>query len=103
MNIHFARIVPGTSKVGLHPTRGTQVWIGDTRLNGVTGITLRADINDVWRATIECHVEPPAELLAAAVFEARKPETWLQRILRWINGEPRDVTSLGSAEMEWER
>lgn len=100
---HFARIVPPVGAGGITRTHGTQVWVGDTRLNGVTGITLRADLNDVWRATIECHVEPPAELLAAAVFEVRKPEVWWQRVLRWINGEPRNVTSLASTEMEWDR
>lgn len=100
---HFARIVPAVSARGPHPTRGTEVWIGDTRLSGVTEITLRADLNDVWRATIKCHVEPPAALLAAAVFEVRKPERWWQRALRWINGEPSNVTGLASSAMEWER
>ena len=103
MNNHTIRIVPAIGNGGPQPTRGTRVLVGDTRIDGVIGITLRADINDLWRATIECHVEPPSDLLAAAVFEVRKPETWLSRVLRWINGEPRNVTTLASQEMEWER
>lgn len=103
MSTHFIRIVPAQGGPGPQPTRGTQVWVGDTRINGVTGITLCADLNDVWRATVECVVEPPAELLAAAVFEVRKPETWIKRLLRWAKGDPRDVTSLSSNNIEWER
>ena len=103
MNSHIARIVSALSGDGPQVTRGTRVMVGDVALDHVTGLTLRADVNDVWRATIECIVAPPAELLAAAVFEVRPPETFWSRFLRWVNGEPRDVTHLSSTEMEWER
>jgi hypothetical protein len=100
---HYLRIVPATRDgEGATPTRGTHVFAGDTQIRGVTGITLRADVNDVWRATIECNVKPPAELLAQArVVLINTP--WWRRALHWITGEPRDVTSLAHEYRAWER
>lgn len=100
----LARIVPAQHEPGKPaPTRGTEVWVGDTKLSGVTGITMRADVDNVWRATIECHVRPPADVLVAAALAPIRRETWLHRLVRWVNGEPRDVTSLQHYETHWER
>lgn len=103
MNSYHARIVPALSGHGPQMTKGTKVLVGEVELKGVCGITLRADVNDLWRATIECHVLPPTDLLAAAVFEVKPPETFWSRLVRWVSGEPRDVTALESEVVEWER
>lgn len=51
------------SGTGAMPTRGTIVETLDgQRVTGVTGITLRAGLSDVWRATIECHVQVQGDL-----------------------------------------
>lgn len=105
MSKHLAKIVPNFD--GGHDvaciTRGTRVVVGDAELAGVTRIVLVADVDEVWRATIECLVEPPAELLASSVIQVKPQERWYIRVLRWINGEPKDVTSLSSWAREFER
>jgi hypothetical protein len=57
--MNVLRIVPRENPDGgAHLTQGTQVLMPDgTPLPGVTGIVLRADVNDVWRAEIHCNVE----------------------------------------------
>lgn len=56
------RIVPPdgcTNKdEGAWETNGTKVFVGDQQITGVTGITIRLDMDSVWRATIECVVQP---------------------------------------------
>ncbi len=84
-------------------THGTRVWVGGEELSGITGITLRADVDNVWRATLECIVEPPEELLVAAALAPVRRDSWLHRIVRWVQGEPRDVTALQHHEKHWER
>ena len=66
---------------GKHKTQGTRVFVGGVRMLGVTGITLRADVNDVWRATIECTPSLPDHIVAEYV---------------------RDATNLASTEREYE-
>lgn len=54
------RIIPNGLKC-----QGTKVVMEDgTAIPGVTGITLRCEVNDIWKAMIEVNVEPPTELLA---------------------------------------
>lgn len=52
----LVKVVPGRSVDGMpQPTRGTQVLMpSGEAIRGVTRITLTADVNDVWRAQIEC-------------------------------------------------
>lgn len=104
MSKHLAKIVPNIDGVRdvACLSRGTRVVVGDAELTGVTRIVLVADVDDIWRATIECHVEPPDELLASSVIRAKPKERWYSRVLRWINGEPKDVTSLSSWAREFE-
>jgi hypothetical protein len=37
-------------------TQGTAVYLDDTPIRGVTGITLQAKVNDVWRCTLDMNV-----------------------------------------------
>lgn len=54
------RIIPNGLKC-----QGTKVVLADgSVVPGVTGITLRCEVNDIWKAMIEVNVEPPTELLA---------------------------------------
>ena len=50
-----------------HKTQGTRVYVGGTQVKGITGITLRADPNNVWRATIECIPSLPDHIVAEYV------------------------------------
>lgn len=55
-------------------TNGTQVVLEDgSVLSGVTKITLTAEVNSVWTAEIECHVEPP---LLEGVLAQIKVNSW---------------------------
>lgn len=101
--MHLARIVPALDKEhGVQKAQGTQVFVGDVKLDGVFAITLQCEAGGIWEATIKCHVEPPAEVLAAAAISVVTPERWYSRVLRWITGKPRDVTHLESWAREWE-
>lgn len=60
---------------GLTKTQGTQVWVGDQQLTGVVKIELIAEVGDVWRAVVHCHVQPPAELLAELEVKCCTPTT----------------------------
>jgi len=64
-----------------NPTQGTAVYVGDQEITGVTRIELVCEVNNVWRAKIECMVDPPANLLATAIFH--RPTIW-QRFKRWV-------------------
>jgi hypothetical protein len=45
----------GRDENGLLKTQGTEVFVDGKKLEGVTKITLVAEMNSVWKATIECH------------------------------------------------
>lgn len=95
------KIIPGKfQKSGPMLTSGTVLMVGENEIAGVTGLTLRADVDDLWRATIEAYVRPPDELLAAARFNI-KPDRWWQKAWRRITGKARDVTSLDSTSRRW--
>lgn len=78
----LARIVPAEADDAMaNLTNGTKVFVGDQELTGVTRIVLTCDINDVWRARIDCMVQPPMDLQASAVIYF--PTPW-QRFRRWL-------------------
>lgn len=91
----LARIVPPVAgEHGATLTRGTNVILpSGERLNGVTRITLTADTDDVWRASIECVVEPPPINAAIRAILYRR-EGWLARWWRRLRGEPIEVTAM---------
>lgn len=77
----IVRIVTNKSEDGITKTQGTQVFVGETPIRGVTRIELVADVNNVWRARIDCLVKPPADLMANSV--TYYPTLW-QRFKRWF-------------------
>ena len=46
------------SPSGYTPCQGTEVFVGDTRLEQVTALDLVADVNGVWTLTISVPVDP---------------------------------------------
>lgn len=62
-------IIPG----GGMSTQGTEVYVDGLKLEGVTGITLVAKLNDVWRCTIEMAVAPEDLELGADVTVVCNP------------------------------
>lgn len=62
--MNLVSIVPPPTEPGRPTlTQGTEVILADgSKMDGVTGITIRADCNGVWQATIECHVNLKAAL-----------------------------------------
>jgi hypothetical protein len=81
MDKQIARIVVPAGD-SASKTQGTKVFVGDKELTGITRIELVAEVNDVWRARIDCLVKPPADLKADSV--TRYPTLW-QRFKRWVN------------------
>lgn len=77
------RVVPNPpSESGVTRTQGTKLMLGDVDISrGVTSITLHCEVNDVWRATIEANVQPPADL--AAVATIFYPTHW-DRLMCWF-------------------
>lgn len=94
-------IPPRAGESGITLAQGTKVMVGDVEVAGVFAVTLRAETDDIWRATIECHAEPPAELMTATTVVVKRPENWLSRFLRWVAGKPRNITHLASNTAEW--
>lgn len=81
MGNQLARIVPVKRGNGPMATMGTKVILGDQELGGVTKIVLTAEINDIWRADITCHVlMQPMDALAVIHY----PKPWWRRALDWI-------------------
>lgn len=56
--MNLVSIVPPPTEPGRPTlTQGTEVILADgSKMDGVRSITLKADCNSVWTATIECHV-----------------------------------------------
>lgn len=73
-------VAPESMEDGLARTMGTKVFVGDQQVTGITRIELVCEVNDVWRARIECHIQPPADLSALAVVYF--PSRW-QRLKKW--------------------
>lgn len=61
-------------------TQGTQVMVGDVKMSGVTRIELIAEVNDIWRARIDCYVHGMDLCALATIHE---PTLW-QRFKRWM-------------------
>lgn len=75
----LARIVPAESGGKAQMTQGTRVLVGDVELQGVTRIVLTAELDDVWRAEIHCHVHAPQVEALAQIVRPRLP--WWKRLL----------------------
>ena len=77
------RVVPAEPRDGKGPHRcqGTKLFVGDQELTGVTRVELVAQVNEVWRAKVECMVELPPEIVCDAVI---KGQTRWQRLKRRV-------------------
>lgn len=97
-------VLPSRGNAEVQPTAGTRVRLVDgSELHGVTGITLRAGINDVWRADIECLVHVKGlDTVAAKVEVHGRPMTWWRRALLRLAGiEAIKVTTI--EDRAWDR
>ncbi len=101
-NRQLVRIVPSApSDSGLTATQGTKVLVGDTEIPAVFGVTLQADVNNVWTATIRCHCQPP-EVSADGLVQVSAPlSRWRRWLLRMLGVRAFEVTNLGSHAREW--
>lgn len=74
-----ARVIPAEGGGKVHITRGTKVMVGDVEMQGVTRIVLTAELDDVWRAEIHCHVHAPQVEALAHIVKPRLP--WWKRLI----------------------
>ncbi len=104
----LAKIVPPDcydSQHGVTLTHGTKVVLPDgSELGGITNIELTCSVNSVWKARIDCLIEPViipnAELVVRQTTGL--PFSWWRRLLLWISGiDAVSMTTLESAELEW--
>ena len=103
MKRDLVRIVPCKAGEVVHTANGTKVVLpGGEVLPRVTRIELVAEVNNVWRAKIECLVQAP-EISAEAEFVTSKPLTRWRRWLLWLAGvDAADVTSLSDEARVWQ-
>lgn len=93
-------IVPSApdTETGRSITHGTKVMLDGQELKGVTKIVITGEVNDVWRASIECMVNVsamPGMLLE--VVEAT-PLTWWRRVLLRVAGVALGTTTLSNVD-----
>ena len=82
MSGELLRIVPPDLQGdGPHRTQGTKLFVGEQELTGVVRVEIVAEVNDVWKANVECMVHPPYDLTAWAVVHY--PTLW-QRFRQWV-------------------
>lgn len=87
----LVRIVPRKPEDGSPvSTMGTEIFVGDTKIEGVYAVTIRGEAGDIWRATLECAIAPPDELLAEL------GDIKLQDQNRISDNEAIDVTSISN-------
>lgn len=98
-------VVPGPvdEASGLTCTQGTKVLVDGQELKGVTRVVLVAEVNDVWRAHIECYAQVPVMPGMCVVVEDRAPMAWWRRMLLRMAGVSLDTSSLGSSARTYGR
>ena len=91
-------IVPSSpdSESGYSLTHGTKVMLDGQEVKGVTKIVITGEVNDVWRANIECMVNVSAMPGMLLEVVAVTPLTWWRRVLLRLAGVNVDVTNLSS-------
>lgn len=79
------RIIPNAADGDFTITNGTKVVTPEgVELPHVTRVTLHCESNDVWRATIECIIDPPNVTVLADVREMRYAGNRWQRFCSWL-------------------
>ena len=95
-------IVPVASKPGYPtPASGTKVIGPDgTPIRGIRRVELIAEVNDVWRARIDCHVTVPKIENVLADLPSGKPMNWWRRVLLRLAGvRGVDVVAMASVSL----
>lgn len=84
MERQLIRVIPcEPTSGGLVPTMGTKIMVGDQELSGVVKIVLTAEVGDIWKADITCHVRmQPMDALAII----HHPKRWWEKVIDWIAG-----------------
>lgn len=101
----LAKIVPAEQQTrdSPSPTRGTRVVLpSGEHLPGVTRIELVADVDDVWRATITCMVEP-SPIHANCVVQTSGPSLWRRVLNSILPSHTVDITKLESTATGWHK
>lgn len=102
--IQLITVVPIPSKPGKPTvTHGTQVLLPDgSKLDGVTRIELVAEVNDVWRARIDCLANVPemAGLQLNSVNQAEPLSWWRRLLLRMAGVRAMNVTPMDEPAYE---
>lgn len=72
---------PVDERTGTTLTRGTKVLVDGVALKGVTRVELVAEVDDVWRARIECYAQ--MQVMPGALVEVVRyaPMNWWRRLL----------------------
>lgn len=79
--LRVATIVPGPqeSPNAPHLANGTKVILSDgSELSGVTGVTLRADVGGLWKATIEVYPHEVPTLMVEVTALADEERQYAQ-------------------------
>lgn len=93
-------IVPSVpdSESGYSLTHGTKVMLDGQEVKGLTKIVITGNVNDVWRANIECMVNVSAMPGMPLEVVAVTPLTWWRRVLLRLAGVTVDTTSLSNVD-----
>jgi len=94
-------IVPAQvdEQTGVTLTRGTKVLVDGQEMKGVVRVVLVAEVNDVWRAHIECYAQVPVMPGMVVVVENRPPMSWWRRLLLRLAGVSVDTSDLASSSL----
>jgi len=80
-------VQPAPADSGAVPAHGTKVLTQDGReIDGITAVTLHAEVGDIWRATIECYPHVSESMVATAIQRNAKPLNWWQRLCIKMSG-----------------
>lgn len=88
---------------GLTRTQGTKVLVDGKELKGVSRVVLVAEVDDVWRAHIECYAQ--VQTMPGMWLEVQEQPrmTWWRRLLLRAAGVSVEATDLASASRTYER
>lgn len=94
-------IIPARAdeQTGVTPTRGTKVLVDGQEMKGVVRVVLVAEVNDVWRAHIECYAKVPVMPGMALVVENKPPMAWWRRLLLRLAGVCMDTSDMASSSL----
>lgn len=93
-------IVPSApdSESGYSITNGTKVMLDGQEVKGITKIVITGEVNNVWRANIECIVNVSAMPGMLLEVVSVTPLTWWRRVLLRLAGVTVDTTSLSNVD-----